>query len=144
MGSDEDETEFNHSYFNGYLALSFDNLFLNGLHFSLQCDHWQVLDTNSDDELLENNENDTIISGGGEVGYRKPKFINLSLGFYYSLYKSDYNEDFYSIDEKSHVYTFYSKIRYYIKPWLYVDARYELETYDMWDHRVIATVGQEF
>jgi hypothetical protein len=131
LDSGEDETEFNHSYNNQYLALIIDDLLMKNVQLSLQADFWQVVDGDNEDEIL---------SFGGEIAYRKPKTINISLGSFYSLYKYDYFAD---TGEKTDVYTIYSDIRYYIQPKLYLDARYELDIYDIHEHRFIATVGLE-
>jgi hypothetical protein len=131
LDSGEDETEFNHSYNNQYLALIIDDLLMKNLELSLQADFWQVMDSDNEDEIL---------SFGGEIAYEKPKTINISLGSFYSLYRYDYFAD---ADEKTDVYTIYSDIRYYIQPKLYLDARYELDIYDIHEHRFIATLGLE-
>ncbi len=131
LDSGEDETEFNHSYNNQYLALIIDDLLMKNVQLSLQADFWQVMDSDNDDEIL---------SFGGEIAYEKPKTINVSLGSFYSLYKYDYFAD---TGEKTDVYTIYSDVRYYIQPGLYFDARYELDIYDIHEHRFVATLGIE-
>ena len=131
LDSGEEESEFNHSYNNQYLALIIDDLLMKGVELSLQADFWQVMDSNNEDEIL---------SFGGEIAYEKPKTINISLGSFYSLYKYDYFAD---TGEKTDVYTVYSDIRYYIKSGLYFDARYELDIYDIREHRFVATLGLE-
>ncbi|MBW2647877.1 MAG: hypothetical protein JRE23_17240, partial [Deltaproteobacteria bacterium] len=127
----EDETAFNHSYNHEYVALIIENLPIRGLHFSLQADFWEVMDSNNEDMIL---------TFGGELGYRKPEDVDVSVGSFYSLYKYDY---FMDTNEKTDVYTVYADGRYYIQPGLYWDARYELDIYDIYEHRFIATVGLE-
>ncbi|MDY6933301.1 MAG: hypothetical protein SVZ03_03665 [Spirochaetota bacterium] len=128
---DEDETDFNHSYNHEYLAVIIDNLPIKGMHLSTQADFWKVMD---------NNDQDTIISCSLEVGYTKPRSLDFLVGSYYSLYKYDY---FSNLDEKTDVYTVYSKARYYIVDGLYFDASYELESYDIYEHRFTAILGHE-
>jgi hypothetical protein len=131
LDSGEEETEFNHSYNHEYLAMIVENLPMRGMYFSLQADFWEVMDDNNED---------MIVSGGAEIGYKKPKTIDVSVGSFYSLYKYDY---FIDTDEKTDVYTVYADVRYYIQTGLYWDARYELDIYDIDEHRFIATVGLE-
>ena len=131
LDSGEEETEFNHSYNHEYLALIVESMSMRGMHFSVQADRWKVMDDDNDD---------TISTFTGEIGYRKPETINISIGSSYSLYSYDY---FIDTDEKTDVYTVYSDVRYYVKPELYLDARYELDIYDIHEHRFIATVGLE-
>ena len=131
LDSGEDETELNHSYNNQYLALIIDDLLMKNVQLSLQADFWRVMDSDNEDELF---------SFGGEIAYEKLRTITVSLGSFYSLYKYDYFSD---TDEKTDVYTIYSDIRYYIQPKLYLDARYELDIYDIHEHRFIATLGLE-
>ena len=131
LDSGEDETEFNHSYNHHYLALIINDLLMKGVELSLQADRWKVMDDNNEDMIL-------TFSGG--IGYRKPETVNISIGSFYSLYSYDYFSD---TDEKTDVYTIYSDIRYYIRPKLYLDARYELDIYDIHEHRFIATLGLE-
>ncbi len=131
LDSGEEETDFNHSYNHEYLALIIENLPIRGLRFSLQADFWEVMDSNNED---------TILTFGGELGYRRPEDIDISIGSFYSLYKYDY---FMDTDEKTDVYTVYADARYYIQTGLYFDARYELDIYDIYEHRFIATVGLE-
>ncbi len=131
LDSGEDETEFNHSYNNQYLALIIDDLLMKGVELSFQADYWKVMDDNNEDMIL---------TFSGEIGYRKPQTVNISVGSFYSLYSYDYFSD---TDEKTDVYTIYSDIRYYIQPKLYFDTRYELDIYDIYEHRFIAAVGLE-
>ena len=131
LDAGEEETEFNHSYHNFYLALIIDDLLMKDLELSLQGDHWKVMD---DDNA------DMILTFSGAIRYEKSKSFDISIGSYYSLYSYDYFAD---TDEKTDVYTVYSDIRYYIQPKLYVDARYELDIYDIHEHRFVATVGLE-
>jgi hypothetical protein len=131
LDSGEDETEFNHSYYNPYIALIIENMLMRGIHFSLQYDFWKVNDHNNED---------TITSIGGEIGYRKPQTIHITAGSFFSLYKYDYFND---LDEKTDVYTVYSDVRYYFQPGLYFNGRYELDIHDIHEHRFIATLGLE-
>ncbi|NVM22183.1 MAG: hypothetical protein HWN68_10445 [Desulfobacterales bacterium] len=131
LDAGEEETEFNHSYNHEYLALIIDNLPKKGIHFSLQADFYKVMDSNNED---------TILNGGAKIGYEKPETINISIGSFYSLYSYDYYSD---TGEKTDVRTVNADIRYYIKPGLYFDARYELDIYDIYEHRFIATLGLE-
>ena len=131
LDSGEEESEFNHSYNNHYLALIIDDLLMKDVELSLQADFWQVMDSDNEDEIL---------SFGGEIAYEKPQTISISLGSFYSLYRYDYFAD---TDEKTDVYTVYSDVRYYIRPGLYFDARYELDIYDIHEHRFVATLGLE-
>ena len=131
LDSGEEESEFNHSYNNQYLAVIIDDLLMKDVQLSLQADFWQVMDSDNEDEIL---------SFGGEIAYEKPKTISVSLGSFYSLYRYDYFAD---TDEKTDVYTVYSDVRYYIQPGLYLDARYELDIYDIDEHRFVATLGLE-
>lgn len=127
----EEESEFNHSYNREYLALIIEDLFVKGLSVFLQADFWQVMDSDNKDR---------ISSSGWEIAYNKPQTINIAIGSSYSLYSYDY---FKNTDEKTDVDTFYSDLRYYIQPGLYLDARYQLDRYDIDDHRFIATIGLE-
>jgi hypothetical protein len=102
-----------------------------GLSVFLQADFWQVMDSDNKDR---------ISSSGWEIAYNKPQTINIAIGSFYSLYSYDY---FKNTDEKTDVDTFYSDLRYYIQPGLYLDARYQLDRYDIDDHRFIATIGLE-
>ena len=131
LDSGEEESEFNHSYNHHYLALITDDLLMKGIEFSLQADYWQVMDDDNEDSIF-------TLSGG--IEYRKPKKIKLFLGSSYSLFSYDYFAD---PDEKTDVYTVHSDIRYYVQPKLYFDARYELDIYDIYEHRFIAKVGLE-
>ena len=131
LDSGEDESEFNHSYNHQYLALIIDDLLMKGVELSLQADCWNVMDDDNDD---------TILTFAGQIGYENPKSFNISIGSFYSLYSYDYFAD---TDEKTDVYTVYSDIRYYIQPGLYLDARYELDIYDIHEHRVVTTIGLE-
>ncbi len=104
---------------------------MKGIQLSLQADRWKVMDDNNEDMIL-------TFTGG--IGYEKPQSIRLWLGSSYSLYGYDYFAD---PDEKTDVYTIHSDIRYYFKASLYFDARYELDIYDIHEHRFIATLGLE-
>ena len=104
---------------------------MKGIEFSLQADYWQVMDDDNEDSIL-------TFTGG--IEYEKPKRIRLFLGSSYSLFSYDYFAD---PDEKTDVYTVHSDIRYYIQPKLYFDGRYELDIHDIYEHRFVASVGLE-
>ncbi len=131
LDSGEEETEFNHSFHDEYLAVIIEDLPREGMHLSLQGDFWEVMDSSDED---------SIVTVSGEIGYEQRKRFRLSLGTSYALYSYDYFED---TGEKTDVYSIHSNARYYMQPGLYVDGRYELDIYDIYEHRFVATVGME-
>ncbi|MBW2173697.1 MAG: hypothetical protein JRF64_03455 [Deltaproteobacteria bacterium] len=131
LDSGEEESEFNHSYNREYLALIVEDLPMKGIELSLQADYWQVMDDSNEDSIL-------TFTGG--IGYEKREQIRLFLGSSYSLYSYDYFAD---PEEKTDVYTVHSDVRCYLQPGLYFDARYELDIYDINEHRFVVTVGIE-
>lgn len=134
LQSKGDESEFNHSYTHDYLAVTIDDFFIKGMNIGLHGDFFKGIGSDNIN---------SIITGGGEIEYKNNQTYNVTLGSYYSLYKYDYYDDVDQVDEKTNVYTIYSKGRYYIYPWLYADARYELNIHYIYEHRITASVSQQ-
>jgi hypothetical protein len=131
LGSGDEESAFNHSYHRQYLGAIFEDLTKLDLRFSIQAEYWAVFDGNNDDSIF------TFVGG---VAYDIPDAYRLSLGTSYSLFKYDY---FLDVDEKQDVYTVQANGRYYVRPGYYVQGRYELDIYDIHEHRFVTTVGVE-
>jgi hypothetical protein len=130
---EDDESEFNHSFYHAYIASSVENLFLKGLQLTLQGDIWQQQNKNSDDEM--------IITGGGEIAYEISRKARFRLGSFYTLYQYDYYED---DDEHTDVYTIFSDARYVFTNQIYIACKYELDIYDIYEHRFTLTTGYQF
>ena len=130
---DDDESQFNHSFYHAYIASSVENLFLNGLQLTLQGDIWQQNNKNINDEM--------IITGGGEMAYEISRKARFRLGSFYTLYKYDYYED---DDENTDVYTIFSDARYVFTNQIYIACKYELDIYDIYEHRFTLTTGYQF
>ena len=130
LADSDDEGPFNHSFHHEYLSLTLEDLPVKHLEYTIHADLWQVI---GDDEKM-------IFTGGGEIAYNKRKFLKASVGAYYSMYKYDY---YLNLDEQTDVYTLYADGKYYFLDWLYMRARYEMNVYDIYDHRVTVTFGQE-
>ena len=131
LDSGEDETEFNHSYNNEYLAVIVEDFPKKDMRFSIEADFWQVMDSDNDD---------SIFTLGGQVSYDQSEKLTLSGGSSYALFSYDYFAD---DSEKTDVYTIYGDVRYYLKERMYCDFRYELDIHDIEEHRVVAAVGIE-
>jgi hypothetical protein len=131
LDSGEEASAFNHSYQRHYLGIVRDNFTRTGLRVSAQAEYWTVFDDDDEDSTL------TFV---GSVGYEERDAFRLSAGSSYSLFKYDY---FMDKDEKQDVYTVYLNGRYYLRPKLYLDGRYDVDIYDIVEHRFVATVGLE-
>lgn len=131
LDSGEDETEFNHSYNNEYVAVIVEDFPQDGIRFSVEADFWNVMDDDNDDSIL------TV---GGQITYDKSDQLSLSAGSSYALFKYDYFAD---DNEETDVYTIHSSIRYHFRHQMYLDVRYELDIHDINEHRVVTALGFE-
>jgi hypothetical protein len=126
-----EESAFNHSYHRQYLGTIFEDVTKLDLRFSIQAEYWAVFDADNDDSIL------TFVGG---VEYDVPGAYRISVGSSYSLFKYDY---FLDLDEKEDVYTIQANGRYFLRPGYYLEGRYELDIYDIYEHRFVTTVGLE-
>ena len=111
LDSGEDETEFNHSYHNEYLAVIVEDFPQGGIRFSVEADYWKVMDSDNDD---------SIFTVGGQISYDKSEKLTLSAGSSYSLFSYDYFAD---DGEKTDVYTIHADARYSFRERMYWDLR---------------------
>jgi len=125
----EDESDFNHSYNHAYTALTFTSH--QGSSYTIHGDIWQ--ETGG----LDNK----ILTGGAEYQYSNPQYIRFRLGTFYSLYKYDYYSD---LDEKNDVYTVFTEIKHLFPGGFYIKERYDLDIYDVYEHRLSMSAGVNF
>lgn len=130
---DESESEFNHSYIHGYTALDKTDLWGKDLRFSVQADMWRNSDAGSDSK--------TTVTGGGEIEYGKSGKTSYALGSFYSRYSYDYYMD---TNEKTDVYTVFSRIRHRIGKSVQIKGEYELDITDQEEHRLDVTANVDF
>jgi hypothetical protein len=131
LDSGEEETEFNHSYNNEYLAVIVEGFPWEGIRFSVDADFWEVMESDNDD---------SVFTVGGLVSYETSEMFRLSAGSSYSLFSYNYFAD---EQEKTGVYSIHLDVCCFFQRGLYFDVRYELDIHDIDEHRVITALGIE-
>ncbi|MBU1170676.1 MAG: hypothetical protein KKD44_14035 [Proteobacteria bacterium] len=131
------DSAFNHSFVHGYLSMEKSEFLFTDLSLTVQGDIWQSK-TDTPDSA---NGDDRIVSGGGELDYQWNEKSTLGLGSYYSLYKYDYYSD---LNEKTDVYTLFTKIKYLPTDSIRLNAEYQLDIYDIHEHSVRLSTEWQF
>ncbi|MFH2063884.1 MAG: hypothetical protein ABIK15_01645 [Pseudomonadota bacterium] len=129
----ENESEYNHSYMHAYIAFDRTDLWSQNLRLTVQADYWRNMDAGTDGKNLW--------TGGGEMEYGFTPKTAFALGSYYSLFTYDYYTD---LDEKTDVYSIFSRIRHRIGKSLQIKGEYELDLYDQQEHRLNLTADVPF
>lgn len=130
-----DDTEFNHGYLHGFLALEKAAFISEDMSLTLQADLWQRKGDTGDG-------NDSgLFTGGGEIGYEWSEKTELGAGSYYSLYSYDYYLD---ENEKTDVYTVFLRFDYQPSESLRFKGEYDWTMYDIDEHRVVLTTIWRF
>jgi len=127
----DQEMDFNHSFVHEYVGLIVNDILSLDIILQLKAEIWQETGEGKND----------FITGGYDITYTPDDQWCLKTGLDYSLYRYDYYMD---LNEKDHIYTIYTEMLR--KKWMNTDIkfRYNLDMYDLKEHRINITATYIF
>ncbi len=111
----EYSTQFNREFSRGYSSVTFTKVFIDGLSLNGTIDYWRTPDPTLADRK--------IVTGGGELAYKKARILKASVGTSYALYKYDY----YLKREQSDVRSYYGRFWWRFADHFRLDMKYEFD-----------------